>query len=128
MELGNLLFTFIDRAFLEGDRGFYLIDTQRWSTVAGIIAFPVFLLLARYINKQVELNPFKRVLSSTPLAYLSDALPCICCIARRCHNSDLQFARWGFNRSFCAQDSGGRVDCRLLLYYYLLDLRKEEEE
>jgi hypothetical protein len=126
--LGNLLFTFIDRAFLEGDRGFYLIDTQRWSTAAVIIAFPVFLLLARYINKQVELNPFKRLSPARRwLTYLTLFLA--------------SAALLGDVTTLIYNLLGGDLTVRFVLKilvvaliagscftYYLLDLRKEEEE
>lgn len=126
--LGNLLFTFIDRAFPEGDRGFYLFDAQRWSTAAIIIGFPVFLLLARIVNKEVELNPFKRLSPARRwLTYLTLFLSSI--------------ALLGDVTTLIYNVLGGDFTARFLLKilvvaliagscftYYLLDLRKEEKE
>jgi len=126
--LGNLLFILIDRAFPEGNRGFYLFDPQRWSTAAVIIGFPVFLLLARYINKQIELNPFKRLSPARRwLTYLTLFLASATLL--------------GDITTLIYNLLGGDLTIRFVLKilvvaliagscftYYLLDLRKEEKE
>lgn len=129
--LGRLLFIFIDRAFPEAGRGYdpgyYLMDIQRWSTAAVIIGFPVFLLLARYINKQIELNPFKRLSPARRwLTYLTLFLA--------------SGALLGDTTTLIYNLLGGDLTVRFLLKilvvaliagssftYYLLDLRKEEK-
>ncbi len=62
--LGSLLFTFINRAFpdpLEPNYISYYWDEQRWSTAAIIITFPVFFSMVRYIGREIERNPLKRL-------------------------------------------------------------------
>ena len=61
--LGSLLFVFINRAFPDPGDANYLAywDDQRWSTAAVIIAFPVFLFMARYIGEEIKRNPLKRL-------------------------------------------------------------------
>lgn len=126
--LGSLLFSFIDRMYPEDNRGYYLFDVQRWSTAAVIIGFPVFLLLARYINKQVELNPFKRLsparrwltyltLFLASAALLSDVTTLIYNLL----GGDLT-ARFVLKILVVASIAGS------CFTYYLLDLRKEEKE
>jgi hypothetical protein len=126
--LGSLLFAFIDRAFPEDNRGFNLIDIQRWSSAAVIIGFPVFLLLARYTNKQLELNPFKRLSPARRwLTYLTLFLA--------------SAALLGDITTLIYNLLGGDLTIRFVLKilvvaliagscfaYYLLDLRKEETE
>jgi hypothetical protein len=126
--LGNLLFIFIDRAFPESNASFYLGEMQRWSTAAVIIGFPVFLLLARYIGKQIELNPFKRLSPARRwLTYLTLFLASVTLL--------------GDITTLIYNLLGGDLTIRFVLKilvvaliagscftYYLLDLRKEERE
>jgi hypothetical protein len=126
--LGSLLFTFINRAFPGDSQIFYQGEMQRWSTAAVIIAFPVFLLLARYIGKQVELNPFRRLSPARRwLTYLTLFLA-----------SDTLL---GDTTTLIFNLLGGDLTIRFVLKilvvailagssftYYLLDLRKEEKE
>jgi Domain of unknown function (DUF5671) len=126
--LGSLLFIFIDRAFPEATSAFYPGIAQRWSTSAIIIAFPVFLLLARYINKQVALNPFKRLSPARRwLTYLTLFLA--------------SGTLLGDTTALLFNLLGGELTIRFVLKilvvaliagscftYYLLDLRKEEKE
>ncbi len=61
--LGSLLFIFINRAFPDPSDTKYVSywDDQRWSTAAIIIAFPVFLFMARYIGEEIKRHPLKRL-------------------------------------------------------------------
>jgi hypothetical protein len=60
--LGSLLFTFINRAFPDPtETTFSYFDEQRWSTAAIIITFPVFLFMARYIGREIQRDPLKRL-------------------------------------------------------------------
>lgn len=126
--LGSLLFIFIDHAFPDANGGFYPGEMQRWSTAAIIIGFPVFLLLARYIGKQIELNPFKRLSPARRwLTYLTLFLASAALV--------------GDTTTLIYNLLGGELTIRFLLKilvvaliagssftYYLLDLRKEEKE
>ena len=126
--LGSLLFIFIDRAFPESNGSFYLGEMQRWSTAAVIIGFPVFLLLTRYIGKQIELNPFKRLSPARRwLTYLTLFLASATLL--------------GDVTTLIYNLLGGDLTIRFVLKimvvaliagscftYYLLDLRKEEKE
>jgi len=125
--LGSLLFIFIDRAFPDGGN-FYLGEMQRWSTAAVIIGFPVFLLLARYTSKQIELNPFKRLSPARRwLTYLTLFLASATLL--------------GDITTLVYNLLGGDLTIRFILKilvvafiagscfsYCLLDLRKEEQE
>lgn len=126
--LGSLLFSFIDRAFPEANRGYDIFDVQRWSTAAVIIGFPVFLLLARYINKQIERNPFKRLSPARRwLTYLTlfiasgTLLGDITTLIYNLLGGDLTI-RFVLKILVVALIAGS------CFTYYLLDLRKEEKE
>ena len=127
--LGSLLFIFIDRAFPDATGNTYFVqEWQRWSTAAVIIGFPVFLLLARYIGKQIELNPFKRLSPARRwLTYLTLFLA--------------SGTLLGDVTTMVYKLLGGELTERFVLKvlvvaliagscftYYLLDMRKEEKE
>jgi hypothetical protein len=128
--LGSLLFSFIDRAFPDAINRYYgyLYDAQRWSTAAVIIAFPVFFFLALYIGKQIEINPFKRLSPARRwLTYLtlfvasSTLLGDITTLIYNLLGGDLTI-RFTLKVLVVAAIAGSTFA------YYLLDLRKEEEE
>jgi hypothetical protein len=127
--LGSLLFIFIDRAFPDVTGNTYFVrEWQRWSTAAVMIGFPVFLFLARYIGKQIELNPFKRLSPARRwLTYLTLFLA--------------SGTLLGDVTTLVYKLLGGELTARFVLKvlvvaliagtcftYYLLDLRKEEKE
>ncbi len=127
--LGNLLFIFIDRAYPDpAYPNYYSGDSQRWSTAAIIIAFPVFLFMARHIGEQIKRNPFKRLSPARRwLSYITIF------IAAAAVLGDVTALVYNF--------LGGALTVRILLKvlvvaviagsaftYYLLDLRKEEKE
>ena len=127
--LGNLLFIFIDRAFPDVTGNAYFVrEGQRWSTAAIIIGFPVFLFLARYIGKQIELNPFKRLSPARRwLTYLTLFLA--------------SGTLLGDVTTLVYKLLGGELTTRFVLKvlvvaliagscftYYLLDMRKEEKD
>jgi len=129
LNLGNLLFVFIDRAFPDPAYAHdYHGDSQRWSTAAIIIAFPVFLFMARYIGKQIKRNPFKRLSPARRwLTYITIF------IATAAVLGDITTLIYNL--------LGGALTVRFILKvlvvaiiagsaftYYLLDLRKEEKE
>jgi hypothetical protein len=129
--LGSLLFSFIDRAFPDpasGNMGGFLDMQQRWSTAAVIIAFPVFFFMARYIGRQIQLNPFKRLSPARRwLTYLTLFVASATLL--------------GDTTTLIFNLLGGELTVRFTLKvlvvaaiagsafaYYLLDLRKEENE
>jgi hypothetical protein len=127
--LGALLFSLIDRAFPDPTSGGgWWFDQQRWSTAAVIIALPVFFFMARYVGREIERNPFKRLSPARRwLTYLT-----------------LFFASatlLGDTTTLLFSMLGGETTVRFVLKavvvaaiagsafaYYLLDLRKEEKE
>ena len=128
--LGDLLFDFIDRAFPDPAHGTYYgtWDSQRWSTAAIIIAFPVFFFMAWHIGEQIKHNPFKRLSPARRwLTYMTIF------IATAALLGDITTLIYNL--------LGGDLTIRFLLKvlvvaviagsaftYYLLDLRKEERE
>lgn len=62
--LGSLLFDLITQAFPDpADQDWRvnrLADSIRWSTASVIIAFPVYLFLARFLSRELARNPAKR--------------------------------------------------------------------
>ncbi|MDQ3287447.1 MAG: DUF5671 domain-containing protein [Pseudomonadota bacterium] len=63
--LGSLLFDMIDGAWPDPASASYARDmslrSMRWATASVIIAFPVFLYVARYLGRELERNPVKRL-------------------------------------------------------------------
>jgi hypothetical protein len=63
--LGSLLFDLINRALPDPADPKYVVDrlgdSIRWSTASVIIAFPVFLYVARYLGRELALQPVKRL-------------------------------------------------------------------
>jgi hypothetical protein len=129
--LGSLLFSFIDRAFPDaasGAPGYWNLESQRWSTAAVIIAFPVFFFIARYIGAQVRQNPFKRLSPARRwLTYLTLFVASVTLL--------------GDVTTLIFNLLGGDLTARFLMKvlvvaaiagsafaFYLLDLRKEEKE
>jgi len=129
--LGSLLFTFINRAFpdpLEPNYISYYWDEQRWSTAAIIITFPVFFFMARYIGREIERNPLKR---------LSPARRWLTYMTLFMSSATLL----GDTTTLIYNLLGGDLTIRFVLKvlvvaaiagsgfaYYLLDLRQEERE
>jgi Domain of unknown function (DUF5671) len=61
--LGSLVFDLINHAYPDrADRGYRLFgDSMRWSIASLVIAFPVFVLIATYIARDVARRPVKRL-------------------------------------------------------------------
>jgi hypothetical protein len=128
--LGSLLFTLIDRAFPDPTDTTYssYFDDQRWSTAAIIIAFPVFFFLARYIAREIQRNPLKRLSPARRwLTYMTLFVAAA--------------ALLGDTTTLIYNLLGGDLTIRFVLKvlvvaaiagsgfaYYLLDLRQEEKE
>jgi hypothetical protein len=61
--LGNLLFQLVNLAIpdpLEADLGSYIAGHIRWAAASIIVAFPIFLLVARRIAREVLAEPSRR--------------------------------------------------------------------
>jgi len=129
--LGALLFTFINRAFPDPTEPNYISaywDEQRWSTAAVIIAFPVFLFMARYIGQEIKRNPLKRLSPARRwLTYLTlfvsstVLLGDVTTLIYNLLGGDLTI-RFVLKVSVVAAIAGSGFA------YYLLDLRQEERE
>lgn len=61
--LGSLLFDLINRAFPDPAAGDFgrQVESIRWSTASVIIAFPVFVYVARHLGKELARSPVKRL-------------------------------------------------------------------
>ncbi|MDQ3510415.1 MAG: DUF5671 domain-containing protein [Pseudomonadota bacterium] len=63
--VGSLLFDLINRAWPDPASMRYAQDvashSMRWATASVIIAFPVFLYVARYLGRELARNPIKRL-------------------------------------------------------------------
>lgn len=130
--LGSLLFDLINRAFPDpADQGYFATrigDSIRWSTASVIIAFPVFLFVARYLAKELARNPVKRLSAVRRwLTYLTLFAASVALI--------------GDMTTLIYKLLGGEVTIRFALKvavagaiagtvfgYYLSDLRHEERE
>lgn len=62
--LGSLHFDFIDRAFpdpADPENARSIAQSMRWSVATLVVAFPVFLFVARHLGKDLAHNPVKRL-------------------------------------------------------------------
>jgi hypothetical protein len=63
--LGSLLFDLINRAFPDPAdpawQAMHLGSSMRWSVASVVIAFPVFLFVARHLGKELARSPIKRL-------------------------------------------------------------------
>jgi Domain of unknown function (DUF5671) len=128
--LGSLIFDFINKALPDPTVVSYrtIWDSMRWSASSLIVAFPTFLFLSHYINKDVLRNPVKRLSPIRRwLTYLT--LFVASCVLI------------GDVTTLVYNTLGGELTSRLLLKvltvgtiagtafgYYLSDLRREERE
>lgn len=130
--LGSLLFKLIEQAWPDPADSEYFVrnlgDSIRWSTASVIIAFPVFLFVARYLSKELARSPAKRLSAIRRwLTYLTLFVAAVVLIA------DMT--------TLVNNVLGGELTLRFVLKvtvaaliagtvfgYYLWDLRKEEKE
>ena len=129
-QLGSLLFDLLNTAMPdaadEGWRVARAASSMRWSTASVIIAFPVFLYVARLLAREVSADPLKRISSVRRwLTYLTLFLAAIALV------SDMITLVYNL--------LGGELTLRFVLKvvivgaiagsifsYYLLDLRRGE--
>ena len=130
--LGSLLFRLIEQAWPDpADNEFMLMQldsSMRWSTASVIIAFPVFLFLARYLGEELARSPAKRLSAVRRwLTYLTLFVAAVVLIVDMI--------------TLVNNVLGGELSLRFLLKvvvaaliagtifgYYLWDLRSEEKE
>ena len=130
--LGNLLFGLIEQAWPDPAENEYeilrLASSMRWSIASVIISFPVFIWLARYLGKELERRPAKRLSAVRRwLTYLTLFVAAVVLIVDMI--------------TLVYNVLGGELSVRFLLKvlvaaviagsvfgYYLWDLRKEEQE
>ena len=130
--LGSLLFRLIEQAWPDPADSEYVVrnlaDSIRWSTASVIIAFPVFLFVARYLGKELARSPAKRLSAVRRwLTYLTLFVAAVALII------DMT--------TLINNVLGGDLTLRFVLKvvvaaliagtvfgYYLWDLRKEEKE
>lgn len=128
--LGSLLFDLINLAFPDPamqDQSVHLGRSMRWSTAAVIIAFPVFVLVARRLSGEIARQPVKRLSAVRRwLTYLTLFVAATVLI--------------GDMTTLVYNLLGGELSARFLLKvlvaaliagsifgYYLLDLRQDEQ-
>ena len=130
--LGGLLFDLINRAFPDAADPAYaarnIAHSMRWSVASLVIAFPVFLFVARHLGKELARSPVKRLSAVRRwLTYLTLFLAATVLVG------DLITLVYNL--------LGGELSVRFVLKvlvvgviagaifgYYLLDLRREEKE
>jgi hypothetical protein len=130
--LGSLLFDLITRAFPDPADDEFMLSrlghSMRWSTASVIIAFPVFLYVARYLGRELANNPVKRLSAVRRwLTYLTLFVAAAVLI--------------GDMTALVNNLLGGELTLRFVLKvlvaaviagtifgYYLMDLRREEKE
>lgn len=129
--LGSLLFDFINRAFPDAanpQNARNITQSMRWSVASLVIAFPVFLFVARYLGNDLARNPVKRLSAVRRwLTYLTLFVAAAVLIG------DLITLVYNL--------LGGELSARFVLKvmvvgliagtifgYYLRDLRREEKE
>jgi hypothetical protein len=130
--LGSLLFDLINRAFPDpADQAYTTIriaDSIRWSTASVIIAFPVFLFVARYLAKELASNPVKRLSAVRRwLTYLTLFAASVVLIGDM---TTLIYKLLGgeFTVRFVLKVIVAAVIAGTVFGYYLTDLRNEEKE
>ena len=130
--LGSLLFKLVEQAWPDPADSDYVIrglaDSMRWSIASLVIAFPVFLFMARHLGKELTRSPAKRLSAVRRwLTYLTLFIAAVVLI--------------GDMITLVNNVLGGELTLRFVskvvvvaliagtvFGYYLWDLRKEEQE
>ncbi len=130
--LGSLLFDLINRAFPDAADPEFAVrqlgQSMRWSVASVIIAFPVFLFVARHLGKELARNPVKRLSAVRRwLTYLTLFLAAAVLIGDMI---TLVFNLLGGEVTvrFVLKVLVAAVIAGTIFVYYLLDLRREEKE
>ncbi len=130
--LGSLLFDLINRAFPDPADQVYSVmrfgDSIRWSAASVIIAFPVFLFVARHLGKELAGNPVKRLSAVRRwLTYLTLFAASVALIGDM---TTLIYKLLGGEMTirFVLKVVVAAVIAGTVFGYYLWDLRHEEQE
>jgi len=130
--LGSLVFDLINRAWPDPAADVYAFrrvsESIRWSTASVIIAFPVFLFVARYLGKELARNPVKRLSAVRRwLTYLTLFVAAAVLIGDMI---TLVYNLLGGELTirFVLKVIVAAVIAGAIFGYYLADLRREEKE
>lgn len=130
--LGSLLFDLINRVWADPADPSYAVNrlgqSIRWSTASIIIAFPVFLFVARYLSRELARNPVKRLSAVRRwLTYLTLFVAASVLIGDMI---TLVYNLLGGELTvrFVLKVLVAAVIAGTIFGYYLLDLRREEKE
>ncbi len=130
--LGSLLFDLINRAFPDPADNSYMVGrlgaSIRWSTASIIIAFPMFLYVARYLSRDLARSPVKRLSAVRRwLTYLTLFIAAGVLIGDMI---TLVYNMLGGELSirFVLKVLVAAVIAGTIFGYYLHDLRREEQE
>ncbi len=130
--LGSLLFDLINRAFPDPAdpawQAMQLGSSMRWSVASVVIAFPVFLFVARHLGRELARSPIKRLSAVRRwLTYLTLFLAAgivigdLITLVYNVLGGELT-TRFGLKVVVVAAIAG------TIFAYYLFDLRREEKE
>ena len=130
--LGSLLFDLINQAFPDPSdtryEYFRLGDSVRWSMASIVVAFPVFLFVARYLGRELARSPVKRL--SAVRRWLTYLTLFIAVTALTSDIITLVYKMLGgeFTIRFGLKVLVAAVIAGATFGYYLTDLRHEERE
>ena len=130
--LGSLLFKLIEQAWPDPADSEYVVrnltDSIRWSTASVIIAFPVFLFVARYLGKELARSPVKRLSAVRRwLTYLTLFIAAVVLIVDM--TTLVNNVLGGeLTLRFVLKVVAAAVISGTVFGYYLWDLHKEEKE
>ncbi len=130
--LGSLLFDLINRAFPDPtDNSSTLVrvrESIRWSTASIIIAFPVYLYVARFLARDLARSPIKRL--SAVRRWLTYLTLFIAATVLICDMITLVYNALGgdFTLRFLLKVLVAAIISGTIFGYYLRDLRHEEQE
>lgn len=130
--LGSLLFDLFNRAFPDPADNDYVVgrvrESIRWSTASIIIAFPVYLYVARSLAIDLARSPIKRLSAVrrwlTYLTLFTAAAVLICDMITLVYNG----LGGEFTLRFLLKVLVAAVIAGTIFGYYLRDLRREERE
>lgn len=127
--LGSLLFDLINHALPDPaeNRAYAALgSSMRWSVASLLIAFPVFAFVARYLSKELERAPIKRL--SPVRRWLTYLTLYLAAIALICDFTTLVYNLLGGELSlrFVLKVLVVAVIAGTIFGYYLRDLRREE--
>ena len=130
--LGSLLFDLINRAFPDAADNAYqsnrLAESIRWATSSVIIAFPVFLYVARYLGRELARSPIKRLSAVRRwLTYLTLFVAATVLIGDMITLVDNMLGG-ELTVRFVLKVLVAAVIAGTIFGYYLFDLRREEKE